>query len=44
MSKPEFLDTLHEIESYGLVVVCADDSELESALSELALADGEEGE
>lgn len=43
MSAPEFLETLREIESYGLVVVAADDDEISEALTELAMA-SEEGE
>lgn len=44
MSAPEFLETLREIESYGLVVVAADDAEIAEALRELAMAGGEEGD
>lgn len=44
MSNHEMLDTLHELESYGLIAQTADDAEIAEALSELALCEPEEGE
>lgn len=43
MSTREMTDTLHELESYGLIMIAADDNEIEEALTELAMA-GEDGE
>lgn len=45
MSNYELIDTLHELESYGLIAQTADDAEIADALAELALCDGgEDGE
>lgn len=43
MSKPELMNALRELESYGLIHAASDDGEIEEAIDELGLSDGEDG-
>lgn len=45
MSTSDVLQMIHELDSYDLIHLVADDDELEAALTELAMCDGgEDGE